>query len=153
VASHAPTPTPAAAHRQSAGQAAPVATDAPSTASNTPESVTGADSSPDAAALVWDLTVHRLHQAFAECLATRPDTTPGGPTLPTPWTPLSGTGLDGVRLAATCHAVNDIQDALRRMAAGSYGPCQRCDQPIGAQRLRAAPTSRWCPTCHADRCG
>jgi hypothetical protein len=153
VTSHTLTPTPAAAHRKSGLQAALVAIDAPSTAGDAPESVAGADSSPDAVALVWDLTVHRLHQAFAECLATRPDATHGGSTLPAPWTPLSGTGLDGVRLAATRQAVNDIQDALRRMAAGSYGTCLRCGQPIGAHRLRAAPTARWCPTCHVDHCG
>ena len=45
----------------------------------------------------------------------------------------AGTGLAGVRLAATRHAVNDIQDALRRMAAGSYGICQRCARPITAR--------------------
>jgi len=49
--------------------------------------------------------------------------------------------------------VNDIQDALRRMAAGSYGTCERCGQPITTERLQAAPTTRWCPTCQADRCG
>jgi len=59
--------------------------------------------------------------------------------------------VSGWRLPAT--PVNDIQDALRRMAAGSYGTCERCGQPITTERLQAAPTTRWCPTCQADRCG
>jgi hypothetical protein len=149
VTSHTLTPTPAAGQRQESGRQAFVANDAPSTVNTSPQSMTGAEHSPDVVALLWDLTVHRLHQAFAECLATRPAAIHGGPTLPA----LAGTGLDGVRLAATRHAVDDIQSALRRMAEGSYGTCLRCTQPIDPQRLRAAPTTRWCPTCHADRCG
>jgi len=98
------------------------------------------EGSPDVAALVWDLTVHRLHRAFATCPAKRPDGTHGGPIPLSASTSPAETGRDGVRLAATRHAVNDVRDALRRMAAGSYGTCQRCARPIGAQRLQAAPT-------------
>ena len=130
-------------------QAAPGGADSPSTAVDPPESVIGAD----AVALVWDLTVHRLHRAFAECLAALPDPTHGGQPRPAASVSAAGTALADVQLAATRHAVNDIQDALRRMAAGSYGACQRCAEPITAERLQAAPTTRWCPTCHADRCG
>jgi hypothetical protein len=139
--------------RQPGRQAAPAAADAPNSAVDPPESVTGADASPDAVALVWDLTVHRLHQAFAESLAALPDATHGRQRPPAVSMSPARTGLAGVRLAATRHAVNDIQDALRRMAAGRYGTCQRCGQPITTERLQAAPTTRWCPACQADRCG
>jgi hypothetical protein len=115
-----------------------------------PESLTGAEGSRDAVALVWDLTVHRLHRAFAECLTASPDAS-GASRTPAASTPPTRVGLEGVRLAATRHALNDIQDALRRMAAGNYGTCQRCDQPITTERLQAAPTTRWCPTCQAGR--
>jgi hypothetical protein len=118
-----------------------------------PGSLTGAEDSREAVALVWDLTLHRLHQAFAECLAAAPDATHGRPRMPAASMSPTRTGLAGVRLAATRHAVNDIQNALHRMAAGSYGTCERCGQPITTERLQAAPTSRWCPTCQADRCG
>jgi hypothetical protein len=87
--------------------------------------VTEAHGSPDAVALVWDLTVHRLHQAFAESLAAPPNATQGGQRPPAVSISPAGIGLAGVRLAATRHAVNDIQDALRRMAAGSYGTCEQ----------------------------
>jgi hypothetical protein len=117
VTSHTLTPTPAAGRRQESGRQAPVATDAPSTVGASPGPMTGAERSPDPVALVWDLTVHRLQRAFAECLATRP-ATHGGPTLPA-----LPAQASTVRLAATRHAVDDIQSALRRMAAGSYGTC------------------------------
>jgi Prokaryotic dksA/traR C4-type zinc finger len=154
VTSHTLTPMPASTqHRQPGRRSAPAVADAPSTAIDPPESVTGADGSPDAVALVWDLTVHRLHQAFAESLVASPDATQGGQRTPAASMSPAGTGLAGVRLAATRHAVNDVQDALRRMAAGSYGTCEQCGQPITTERLQAAPTTRWCPACQADRCG
>jgi hypothetical protein len=154
VTSHKLTLAPAAARHQEPGQRGASATvDSPGTATDTPESVTGTDGSPDAVALVWDLTVHRLHRAFAECLAALPHATHWGHTPPAESMSPAGTGLADVRLAATRHAVDDIQDALRRVAAGVYGTCQRCVQPIAAQRLQAAPTTRRCPTCQADLCG
>ena len=126
---------------------------APGNLADPPGSPTGAQTSRDAAALVWDLTVHRLHQAFAECLASSPDATSGGSRTPAASTSPARTGLAGVRLAATRHALNDIQDALRRVAAGSYGTCERCGQPISTEGLQTAPTTLWCPTCQAGGCG
>jgi RNA polymerase-binding transcription factor DksA len=145
---------PAAGQRHEAGwQAAPAAGDSLSTAIDAPESVTGADNSPDAVALTWDLTVHRLHRAFAECLAASPDATQGRSRPVDAATSPAHTGLAGVRLAATRHALEDIQDALSRMADGSYGTCERCGQPIAPEWLRAAPTTRWCPACRAEHRG
>jgi hypothetical protein len=140
-------------HRQPGRQSASAVADAPSSAVDPPESVTGVDGSPDAVALAWDLTVHRLHKVFAESLAASPDAAQGGRTPPAASTSPARTGLAGVRLAAARHAVNEIQDALRRMAAGSYGTCERCGQRLTTERLQAAPTTRWCPACQADRCG
>ena len=145
-------PAPTAAQRREPGrEAAHAAADAPSGMVDLPESATGADASPDAVALVWDLTVHRLYRAFAEGLSGRLDATDGGPTPRSRSRSAAGAAMAGVRLAATRHAVNDIQDALRRMADRSYGVCEQCARPITSERLRAAPTTRWCPTCQADR--
>jgi rod shape-determining protein MreB len=67
------TPTPAAArHRVLARQAAPAAGSG-STAADPAESASGADGGLDALALAWDLTVHRLDPAFAQCLAAPTD--------------------------------------------------------------------------------
>ncbi|HEU5023684.1 MAG TPA: TraR/DksA C4-type zinc finger protein [Spirillospora sp.] len=41
----------------------------------------------------------------------------------------------------------EIEDALRRLAAGAYGTCERCGGPIAEARLEARPTARTCVTC------
>ncbi len=46
--------------------------------------------------------------------------------------------------------LSEVQDALQRMADGSYGVCRRCGQPIDAARLRAQPTAALCLACKAD---
>lgn len=37
--------------------------------------------------------------------------------------------------------------ALRRLDTGSYGRCDRCGRPIGADRLAARPTAQTCIDC------
>ena len=43
--------------------------------------------------------------------------------------------------------VAEIDDAIARLAARTYGVCQRCGQPIGAGRLTARPVARTCIAC------
>jgi len=43
-----------------------------------------------------------------------------------------------------------IDAAMLRLADGSYGRCERCGRPIGAERLAARPAATTCITC-ADR--
>ncbi|HEY6961609.1 MAG TPA: TraR/DksA C4-type zinc finger protein [Gaiellaceae bacterium] len=40
--------------------------------------------------------------------------------------------------------LRDIEDALRKIEEGSYGVCEICGEPIGAQRLSAIPWARLC---------
>jgi DnaK suppressor protein len=40
--------------------------------------------------------------------------------------------------------LRDIDDALRRIEEGSYGVCEVCGKPIGAERLSAIPWTRLC---------
>ena len=42
------------------------------------------------------------------------------------------------------HTLADIDAALRRIEEGSYGVCEVCGEPIGAQRLSAIPWARLC---------
>ena len=42
--------------------------------------------------------------------------------------------------------IADIDRALERLAAGSYGICEACGQPIGEARLEAWPAARFCRT-------
>ncbi|BCJ37277.1 DnaK suppressor protein [Actinocatenispora thailandica] len=50
-------------------------------------------------------------------------------------------------LAATRERIGEIDAALRRVDAGSYGVCERCGQPIAEERLAARPAARCCITC------
>ncbi|OGK95535.1 MAG: hypothetical protein A2W08_02095 [Candidatus Rokubacteria bacterium RBG_16_73_20] len=45
------------------------------------------------------------------------------------------------------HALDEIDAAQARLAAGTYGVCEDCAQPIPLARLRALPTARSCVTC------
>jgi RNA polymerase-binding protein DksA len=44
-----------------------------------------------------------------------------------------------------------VDAALRRLEAGRYGVCDRCGQPIGADRLAARPAATTCIRCAAAR--
>jgi DnaK suppressor protein len=38
----------------------------------------------------------------------------------------------------------EVEAALERLDAGTYGKCEECGQPIGDERLEASPTARFC---------
>ena len=40
-----------------------------------------------------------------------------------------------------------IDEALRRIDAGTYGVCESCGQPIGKARLQAFPRATLCVSC------
>jgi RNA polymerase-binding transcription factor DksA len=44
-----------------------------------------------------------------------------------------------------------VDAALRRLAAGEYGLCDRCGRPIGAERLAARPAALTCIRCAGSR--
>jgi RNA polymerase-binding protein DksA len=43
----------------------------------------------------------------------------------------------------------EIEAALARLDAGTYGRCERCGEPIGEGRLEARPAARTCIRCAA----
>jgi DnaK suppressor protein len=43
----------------------------------------------------------------------------------------------------------EVDAALARLEAGTYGTCQGCGQPIPEERLEARPTARHCVGCAA----
>ena len=45
--------------------------------------------------------------------------------------------------------LREIDDALIRIANGTYGICIDCEQPIGISRLKANPTAKRCLQCQA----
>ncbi len=44
-----------------------------------------------------------------------------------------------------------IDAALRKLEGGTYGTCERCGQPIGADRLAARPSAVTCVSCAGRR--
>lgn len=45
----------------------------------------------------------------------------------------------------------EIGSALRKLDDGSYGVCETCGQPVGAERLAARPTATRCVRCASRR--
>ncbi|MCJ0701346.1 TraR/DksA C4-type zinc finger protein [Frigoribacterium faeni] len=54
--------------------------------------------------------------------------------------------LDAIRRSALDWA-DDARSALERLAAGTFGRCERCSARIGEARLDARPTARLCIDC------
>ncbi len=48
-------------------------------------------------------------------------------------------------------SLGEVEDALRKMDAGTYGTCEACGQPIAPARLEAKPTARLCIECASRR--
>jgi DnaK suppressor protein len=47
--------------------------------------------------------------------------------------------------------IGKVQDALRKMADGSYGICESCGEPISVKRLQARPVTTYCINCKAEQ--
>jgi RNA polymerase-binding transcription factor DksA len=50
-------------------------------------------------------------------------------------------------LAVTRRALEQITGALNRIAEGTYGRCEKCDNSIPAERLEVLPHARFCVPC------
>ncbi len=55
-------------------------------------------------------------------------------------------------LEARAH-LDDLDRAMARLDAGTYGDCGRCGAPIGPERLAARPASWTCIACATGRAG
>ncbi len=54
-------------------------------------------------------------------------------------------------LVAAREQVVAVDAALRRLAEGRYGECERCGRPIGTERLAARPIALTCIRCAGSR--
>ena len=50
-------------------------------------------------------------------------------------------------LADARASVKEVQHALERLDAGTYGECEKCGEPISAARLAALPAAPLCINC------
>lgn len=66
-------------------------------------------------------------------------------------------GYDHDTLAALIRSarqgVSETAQALRRMAEGKYGTCERCTAEISLQRLEILPHARFCVPCQRRQTG
>ena len=53
------------------------------------------------------------------------------------------------RVTAARRKLADVEEALGRLAAGTFGSCEQCGSVIPAGLLTAAPETRYCPRCDA----
>jgi DnaK suppressor protein len=60
-------------------------------------------------------------------------------------------GLGAGLLSISAHTVQAIEDALRRVKAGTYGRCDDCSGEIPIQRMRALPFAQTCVQCQERR--
>jgi RNA polymerase-binding transcription factor DksA len=56
-------------------------------------------------------------------------------------------------VAATRRSLEQITGALRRIAEGSYGRCEKCGNPIPGERLEVLPHARFCVPCQQKHNG
>lgn len=47
-------------------------------------------------------------------------------------------------------ALYEIEEALKRLDAGTYGVCEMCEKPIRKERLEAVPFARLCVRCQSQ---
>jgi len=47
--------------------------------------------------------------------------------------------------------LSQVEEALERQRAGTYGICENCGRPIDPERLRARPEATFCIDCQRDQ--
>jgi RNA polymerase-binding protein DksA len=60
---------------------------------------------------------------------------------------------DSVLQAVESRQLQQIEDALQRLAAGTYGQCESCGRSIAAERLQVLPYAALCVRCQTQREG
>ncbi|MGC9666097.1 TraR/DksA family transcriptional regulator [Planosporangium sp. 12N6] len=56
-------------------------------------------------------------------------------------------------LAATRQNLANVTEALRRIAEGTYGTCEKCGGAIPRERLEVVPQARFCVPCQQKHTG
>jgi RNA polymerase-binding transcription factor len=57
----------------------------------------------------------------------------------------------GALVRQSRHGLAEVEAAVRRLEAGTYGLCETCGAPVGDERLEARPTARLCIRCASTR--
>jgi RNA polymerase-binding transcription factor DksA len=87
--------------------------------------------------------VTELSLAYHVAAAAAPGGTGDGAAQPEPRALLG-------RTVAARRKLADVEEALGRLAAGSFGSCEQCGSAIPAGLLATVPEIRYCPRCDAE---
>lgn len=60
---------------------------------------------------------------------------------------IEGLDEENAIVAAEERLLDQVQGALERIQAGTFGNCEECGSPIAAERLKAVPYSARCMAC------
>lgn len=63
---------------------------------------------------------------------------------------LQRAGVDDAQLERDLGEMAEVERALERLEAGTYGDCARCGEPIDLQRLLVQPAAEYCAGCQAE---
>jgi len=55
--------------------------------------------------------------------------------------------IDNSLIEKQLQELEEIELSLDKIAEGTYGICEMCEEPIGIDRLRVKPFARYCITC------
>lgn len=90
-----------------------------------------------------------LTHAFDEVVAASKDTNADDEHDPEGATIAFERSQIGALAQQVRHHLSEVDAALARLDAGTYGVCERCGAPIGEARLDALPAARTCIGCAA----
>lgn len=59
--------------------------------------------------------------------------------------------LNAATVELRSRTLREVENALKRVAGGTFGSCEACGDEISANRLKAIPWARYCLTCQELR--
>ncbi len=59
--------------------------------------------------------------------------------------------VTAVTISLRSRMLKEVENALKRVASGTYGECEGCGQEISPARLKAIPWARYCLICQELR--
>jgi len=60
---------------------------------------------------------------------------------------MNDSSIEDALIAQQLEELKEIETALGKIAEGSYGICEMCEEEIGIERLKVKPFARFCITC------
>lgn len=98
----------------------------------------------------WDQATQRLHDlglSFDDIVEASRDSNADDEHDPEGVTVAVTRAQVASLIASDRRKLEQIEQALARVNAGTYGECMRCGGPIPDGRLEARPSTPWCVTC------